>query len=188
MKRRFLSAVVFLAVPGALLTAQERSVEYEVYSAVVRHAVRRVGTEAAPASQGRIVVVAELQIPRGGLRDRHTAPLTELEEATARDFENKAVPGQLTRRFSDIGDYEIVPDAEFRRLPMDPSWSAFYERFPGSVGRVSFSQVGLNESRTQALVLMTHGRGGRHAHATLYLLARTATGWQVTQQVTLAVA
>jgi hypothetical protein len=66
----------------------------------------------------------------------------------------------------------------------DVFWRAFYQRFPGARGLVSFSRVGFNAARTQAVVSVSRGCGGLCGTGTLVLLARNPDGrWRVVGSV-----
>ena len=59
-------------------------------------------------------------------------------------------------------------------------WRAFYRRFPGSVGLVTFSRVGFNAARTQAVVSVTRMCGGLCGTGEVVLLDRDPAGrWRV---------
>jgi hypothetical protein len=59
-------------------------------------------------------------------------------------------------------------------------WRAFYQRFPRSQGLVTFSRVGFNAARTQAVVLVTRGCGGLCGMGNVVLLDRDPAGrWRV---------
>ena len=67
----------------------------------------------------------------------------------------------LRRSFHPAIDYELVDSAQlesfFKRGGVD--WVAFYKRFPGSPGIMTFSRVGFSEDGTQALFYLSNHCG-----------------------------
>ena len=91
-----------------------------------------------------------LEIPVASLPTRvPSVPLTELDEA--------ALPPR------NPGSY----------------WQAFYQRFPGSPGIVTFSAVGFSADGSSALVMVDTGCGGRCGHTYYYLLRYLDGRWKV---------
>lgn len=64
--------------------------------------------------------------------------------------------------------------------PVERYWRAFRERFPHARGIMTFSRVGFNAARTQAVVNVSYSCGGLCGKGTIVLLYRDATGrWRV---------
>jgi hypothetical protein len=56
--------------------------------------------------------------------------------------------------------YDLIEQSQFNSLFKNGGWTAFYKRFPGSPGAVTFSRVGFNADGTQALFFATNHCGG----------------------------
>jgi hypothetical protein len=75
-----------------------------------------------------------------------------------------------------------LTDADAAALPpRNPGtyWQAFYQRFPGSPGVVSFSPVGFSADYRSALVMVDTGCGGRCGHTYYYLLEHLNGRWTI---------
>ncbi len=121
--------------------------------------------------------------------------LSGLETATADDFVRKNVENscldsklELPLPYFLLTESESTeiwnrPDKEsLRGRPMD-GWKIFRERYPGAGGRISFSRVGFNEHKKQALVEVGIQADWLMGHGEVILLSLEETGWKVSSEL-----
>jgi hypothetical protein len=161
---------------------------YDVYAAVLRHAVLEDGwaepvssyDEQAPIE--RLVVLGETD-PEG---ERHVSygvvgGLDGLDSATVADFNSRSERVRFTDSLRGVGEYEYVSFDSVGKV-FESGWRAFYRAFPGSPGIVAFSNVGFGADGRRALVSMMHLRGGTSGHTTLYVLEKVGEEWTVVDE------
>ena len=64
-------------------------------------------------------------------------------------------------------------------------WKVFRERYPAAFGVISFSGVGFNEQKTQALVEVGVQADWLAGHGGLALLSRDGAEWTIGSELTL---
>ncbi len=69
-----------------------------------------------------------------------------------------------------------------KSLEPDERWRRFKQKFPKSLGLITFSRVGLDLANKQALVLMFTSSGGRFEAGTLVLLIQKHGHWEISNQ------
>ncbi len=115
-----------------------------------------------------------------------------LEEASA--SASGTVPDELIRDFGDKNrrSHPVRPELT-RLLPAalmapeeggaifsedpDTNWQNFYEAYPGSIGLLTISRVGLSRDRTRALFYLGEVRGAADGHGQLHLLENEGDEW-----------
>jgi hypothetical protein len=87
----------------------------------------------------------------------------------------------FTRRFNIKHRYVLISEQEINATfdKMGRGWEKFYRKYPGSEGFVTFSRVGFNRDRTQALVYQAYSCGGTCGGGTYYLLTKENGIWKV---------
>jgi hypothetical protein len=169
------------------------SEEYAVYSALLN-------TEYASANVKRFVITRETDsrtthpfrgfiggwAPSGAKRP-------ETEPATKSDFDGKNDKScLLDRRFADLKtQYDLVTSDELHGIFVldadghvnEESWAPFYKRYPGAAGILTFSRVGFNSKKHQALVYVAIQRGLLGGSARFFVLAKINKTWEVRKQV-----
>jgi hypothetical protein len=115
-------------------------------------------------------------------------PLVEAAKADYALRSSVRVPLDV-RAFRVRGRVELISghalatlDQSADRSP-DTYWRAFYARFSGSRGSVSFSRPGYDAAGTHALLSYGHGCGGRCGDWGVILLERRGDTWVVLRRV-----
>jgi hypothetical protein len=97
--------------------------------------------------------------------------------------------GLDARAFNAGGRVELVSNVTLAELSRGSAanpntfWRAFYARFPGSVGLLSFSRPGYDATRTHALLYYGHGCGGLCGDGGYVLLERRDGKWMILRRV-----
>jgi len=79
--------------------------------------------------------------------------------------------------------YILLSTPEFLEITRDSNWGeVLEEKYPGSQGCTSFSRVGFNNSRTQALVYVIRIFGPLMGGGGYYLLEYNAGNWEIIDQ------
>jgi hypothetical protein len=162
---------------------------YEVYAAVLKR------SDLPPMMKQAKPLVLELETTVMGLCGVDESRLSEPWRSVAESFrdENRCSGSLVDYRrecagrtldASRIADPRIVTRtrAEIAGLfergrPWD--WAPFHKAFPGSGGYLTMSAVGLDASRTHALVSVYFGCDTLCGEGGPYFLERDATGWQL---------
>jgi hypothetical protein len=105
----------------------------------------------------------------------------ELLAETIEDYKikNKG-PHKLSARFDTKARYALVDADEidgFFRVKGPGGWEDFYKKYPKSGGFVTFSRVGFNSDRTQALVYQSHSCGGLCGGGSCLLFEKKGGVW-----------
>ena len=123
--------------------------------------------------------------------------LKGLEAVTAEDFISRnqhlshleqkldlPLPYTLLTKSESNQIWNRADQQTMRHQPMD-GWKVFHERYPRSGGVVSFSAVGFNENRTQALVEMGIRGDWLMGRGEMILMSRGESGWKICQTMRL---
>ncbi len=109
-----------------------------------------------------------------------------LREETTGDFKAKSIDSyQLAPLINDLGDYRFISHNEIVEcFRYKDGWDRFYQRYPDSAGVFTFSRVGLNRYKNQALVCVNSQWGDFSGSGVYLLLNKDDTGvWKITQKV-----
>lgn len=91
----------------------------------------------------------------------------------------------LRRSFHPAIDYELVDSAQlesfFKKGGGD--WLAFYKRFPGSPGIMTFSRVGFSEDGTQALFYLSNHCGGLCGTGMYVVMEKRNGSWVIENEI-----
>jgi len=91
----------------------------------------------------------------------------------------------LRHSFHPAIDYDLVDSAQlepfFKRG--DPGWFAFYKRFPGSPGIITFSRVGFSEDGTQALFYLSNHCGELCGTGMYVVMEKRNGSWAIGKEI-----
>lgn len=91
----------------------------------------------------------------------------------------------LRRSFYPAIDYDLADSAQleliFKRGGGD--WLAFYKRFPGSPGIMTFSRVGFSEDGTQALFYLSNHCGGLCGTGMYVVMEKRNGKWAIEKEI-----
>src|SRR4051812_5972988 len=168
--------------------------DYAVFDAVLDGLFQDDGKKALP----RYVLGDSTQVgtsayePSGEayLRSQFGPSLAPILDATIADYtiRSKARVPLDASAFRARGRIDLLNRTiadSFRTVPPSPRsyWSAFYARYPGSKGYISFSLPGYDASRTHALLSYGHGCGGLCGDWGFVLLERRGNTWVILRRV-----
>jgi hypothetical protein len=89
---------------------------------------------------------------------------------------------RFTRRFNITRRYVLISEKDIDdlfRKGVGDGWEKFYRKYPKTDGYATFSRVGFNAEKTQALVYQAHGCGGLCGGGSYILLTKTNGVWTV---------
>jgi len=111
--------------------------------------------------------------------------MPSLEPETIDDLHTDSKACFLNRRLNVAVDYIVVDSKEIERFFKDglEGWTGFYRRYPNSSGIISFSRIGFNRERNQALVSSSRGCGGLCGSGHYVLLSKSHGSWRVDNMV-----
>jgi hypothetical protein len=93
----------------------------------------------------------------------------------------------VRRSFHLVFDYELVNSAQLDSIFKHGDWPAYYQRFPGSPGILTFSRVGFSRDGTQALFYL-NGRCGGLCGTGMYVVMEKRNGrWMVETEIEMRV-
>jgi hypothetical protein len=107
---------------------------------------------------------------------------TDLNAETLEDFENSDyVNKQIDEQFKGL-EFEIVlvhPDtiSMIFKKDQENKWHYFYDNYPGSQGKVSLGNIGLDTNKNQALIYFSHGTWYRSGLGMIYFLIYKNGSW-----------
>lgn len=73
----------------------------------------------------------------------------------------------------------LVSSKEIERIFNNGFWPAFYKKYPGSVGLVTFSLPGYSRDKNTAIVYFSHSIGGRAGYGSMIFLKRVDGRWKL---------
>lgn len=112
--------------------------------------------------------------------------LEPLSQITIDDFTAKnAQPTTIESKFTLTTKVTLVSKSEVDKLFGQGGgwWKAFYEKYPGSSGLITFSNVGFNGDGTQALLYVGYSCGGLCGSGHYVLLAKNNGAWKIEKSV-----
>jgi hypothetical protein len=175
-----------LAQRGDLGLADEIDAEeYAVYSAIIDGLDKREGEAGGKAE--RVLVVSDMTEPwhdftnedvfYAGLKESSKELLDEtIEDYKARNRK----PHKLSPRLSVKVRYALVDAGEiagFFKKNGPAGWKDFYSKYPTSGGFITFSRVGFNSDKTQALVYQSRHCGGLCGEGSCLLFVKKDGAW-----------
>ena len=104
-----------------------------------------------------------------------------VEQETLEDFASKAERNdRLSERFKLPVPYSLISQEslqEIFRPTAYEGWIHFYKKYPDSSGIISFSRVGFNRKKEQALVFVNISRGSRDDEGSYLLFVKLNNKW-----------
>lgn len=166
---------------SSVTTTERLSAEVAVYTALFAE-------KDLFGSVSGTILVAETTIPYSNYSldefDKITVEIPATQAETWYDFVNQ---NHTTHHFSNdlefgrptifIKDGELEPIFETRKDEEDGGWRTFYEVYPNSNGISAVSRVGLNATRTQAIVYISHVCDVLCLTSALYLYEKQNNEW-----------
>lgn len=158
--------------------------EYAVYSALINE-------NTDDENVNRSVIIMDQPSPWVGFIDEERKSFYEdllksspgLMAETVNDLKAKNEEHHLfTRRFNIKRRYVLVSEKEiedFFREGVGGGWEKFYRKYPKTLGYATFSRVGFNSEKTQALVYQAHHCGGLCGGGSYILLTKTNGVWTI---------
>jgi hypothetical protein len=213
MQTRYGASVATICVVAILLTASTAcrkipvtptGVEYEVLSAFIdnKFASRKGVEPIEPIGHGiaRIVIFNQTESDQSGRNIRlegngQPIPWTQ----TASSLQNK-VPtlkrttidafrevnkqqASVRRSFHPAFDYELVDSIQLDSIFKNGDWPAYYKRFPGSPGILTFSRVGFSADGTQALFYLNNRCGALCGTGRYVVMEKRNGRWIVEKEI-----
>src|ERR1044071_6206003 len=158
--------------------------EYAVYSALINE---RTDDE----NVNRSIIIMDQPSPWVGFIDEERNSFYEdllksspgLMAETVNDLKAKNKEHhRFTRRFNITRRYVPVSEKEIEDLfskDVLGGWEKFYRKYPETRGYATFSRVGFNAEKTQALVYQAHSCGGLCGGGSYILLTKTSGVWTI---------
>ena len=171
--------------------APMESRDYAVYDAVLE----ALFVAGAPAGASPRFVLADSTTRGVGIEHEYFQrefgayfPLVEALKADYSARSGERVPLDA-RSFRVRGRVEVISGQTLATLDQgadgnpDTYWRAFYTRFPGSHGHITFSRPGYDAAGTHALLSYGHGCGGLCGDWGVILLERRGDTWVMLRRV-----
>lgn len=163
--------------------------DYKVYSAVLDDLSRNLDVKKVHFVIRNSTVVDPALWRLHNPNASETNP-TSSDEAVKDSELRIKTPCRISGEMKTSATFEIVPtetlEAIFRieegkdvGQSLANSWKKFYEAYPDSSGFWSFSTIGFNSSKTEAVVYVAHNCGVLCGRGTLFRLSKNAGQWRV---------
>jgi hypothetical protein len=158
--------------------------EYLVYQTVIR---------SNWSGQAQIVISATTDIHNlQNLQRQVDDNLPGLAKDTLNSFmEANQFEYPLENRFQLINHVVLFSQSDRNAIfgqNLENGWQAFYQKYPDAQGLLSFSRVGFNRARTQALVYYGNGKGPVDGAGYFVLLAYEGNSWVIKSNLMLFIA
>lgn len=202
---RFLtsSALILLLAPHALsprvptqaLTQSPDEDENAVYAAVIERVFdnsRRYKYH-APGYLALLVIKAETDLDSMGDRIlakdltgdigdsirhwRSTLPQEAVEDYRIKNRESRRLTGTLNLQLK----YVLAEKEELEQYRKAKRWDEFYRKYPESNGFLSFSRVGFDSGKRQAIVYLEHWCDEVCGYSYYVILGKDKEGWKVSK-------
>lgn len=165
--------------------------EYAVYAAVLKAryldgSVKRYVFAAETNSEDKTAFIGyRMGITFSGAK----RPEVELE--TSVDFNAKGKePCQLNDKLTLPVPYSLVTESDLRKVfdgtdqkLNQAGWNDFYKKYPGAPGAISFSRVGFNAKKDQALLYVARQAGFVNGSGRYFVLSRKGDAWKIEKEV-----
>jgi hypothetical protein len=156
--------------------------EYAVYSALINASLN-------DENRNRPLVIEETPSPWIGFIDEERASFYDdlkksspaLLAETVDDLQAKNKESHKFERRFDIGrPYLLISEKELEDIFQEGGgggWDEFFQKYPQARGFATFSRVGFNQEKTQALVYQAHSCGGLCGGGSYVLLVKSNGVW-----------
>lgn len=153
----FAFVVLLISSTACRKTPTVQSAEYDALSAFIN------GKFGSQKGITRIVISSIPESDQDGINARFPlstealqTKATVLQKTTIDSFRSVNTDQALFQRSFHVAlDYELADSSQLASLFKNGGWPAFYKRFPGATGILTFSRVGLNSNGTQALFVVS---------------------------------
>lgn len=167
--------------------------EYAVYNAVLKaryldDRVKRyvIALKTTSAAKTAFIGYRHGLAPSGAKRP-------EVNTETSMDFDIKDKDScELLNKFSLPIPYFLVSEATMRKLfdkeddnPSEDGWNRFYKEYPGAPGAISFTRVGFNKKKDQALLYVARQGGFVGGSSVFFVISRGGDAWKIEKEVIL---
>jgi hypothetical protein len=158
--------------------------EYAVYSALIN-------SSTDDENVNRLLIIVDQPSAWVGMIDEERDSFYEdiiksspaLMKETVSDLKAKNKEHhRFTRRLDIKRRYVLVSEKEIEDLfsnDVNGGWEEFYRKYPKTRGFATFSRVGFNAEKTQALVYQAHSCGGLCGGGSYMLLTKTNGVWTI---------
>ena len=193
------SSCLLIALCSASLARKQKQTqaedldEYAVYSAVLQ---ARYSTSSKKEIKRYVIAVetknAFIGYRHGFVRSGETQPTVESE--TSQDFDSKNKDSfELTDKFTLPVPYSLVSELTLRKIfdrakdgkPDEEGWHRFYKNYPGAPGIISFTRVGFDAKKTQALLYVAHQSDFLGGSGRFFVLSKQGDTWKIEKEVIL---
>ena len=108
-----------------------------------------------------------------------------LQQTTADAFRQvNAQPASLHHSFHSPLDYELLDSTQLNSIfKKNGGWPAFYKRYPGSQGILTFSRVGFSADGTQALFYSSNVCGGLCGGGSYVVMQKRNGRWAIGREI-----
>jgi len=186
------TGILFLAVHVSAQSAtyaDTTNEEYRVYDAMIK--TMFAGDKVTFDTQAKVrqLIIRERTKTQYAFSDKGENwtqvkyRLPKLTDELIADYETKVKTERKLKRSFDIAlQYTYMSakeHAEFFLPRTKDGWPEFYKKYPDSGGYISFSNVGFNKARDQALVYFVHWCGSLCGTGHYVILTKAKNGWQV---------
>lgn len=167
---------------------------YKVYEAVVRHMFRDGITRFDMSAKIDQIVIRDRTVSNyasGSKKENWEQVkirLPGLTDETIADYESvRASEAQLEPKFDIPFKYVFITDKQLGEIFRDPKqydrsfdyWTDFNKIYPGSAGYNSFSRVGFDKTKRNALVYFVNWCGSLCGTGSYVHVQKSETGWEV---------
>jgi len=185
-------ALILLAGAAMQVRAQETDEEYKVYDAVVRGMFRDGVTQFDMNAKVSKIVIRDHTVSEyaSSLESENWEQvkngIRELTDETIAGYEAARKDESNLKPKLDIPlEYALISDSDLRKFfPTEQGrtieqWNEFYKLYPSSAGYNSFSKVGFDKQRKNALVYFINWCGPLCGTGTYVLVEKGENGWTV---------
>jgi hypothetical protein len=172
----------------------EDSDEYNVYSTVLKarysgESVKRyvIALDTNSAAKNAFIGYRHGFAPSGAKRP-------EVDPETSRDFESKTKDAcELVDKFTLPVPYSLVSEETLRKIfdnekdgkPNEEGWHQFYKEYQGAPGAISFTRVGFNAKKDQALLYVAQQGDFLGGSGRFFVLSKLNNTWKIEKEVIL---
>jgi hypothetical protein len=108
---------------------------------------------------------------------RSTLPQEAVEDYRIKNREPRRLSDALKLQFKHV----LVERDELEQYRKAKRWDKFYEKYPDSNGFLSFSRVGFDSGKSQAVVYLEHWCDELCGYSYYLVLSKDKEGWKVTK-------
>ena len=183
--------VLTVAMLATSISYGQNAEDYKVYDAIIRAMFRDGVTQFDMKAKVDKIVIRDrthseyARNPKKEDWDQVKIRLRTLTEETIQGYESaRKGEADLKSKFDIPLKYLLITDKQLKKVVPHPngsmeSWTEFYKLYPKSAGYNSFSRVGYDKSRRNALVYFVNWCGTACGTGTYVLVEKGESGWVV---------